>query len=78
MQLTENTKELDGKPFDWRHYGGLLALFRLSKYVRIQLLGDTDVGKNRKISPPKNIIYQQGNLILKKIDEIPKDAKRIY
>ncbi len=76
--ITLNTKGLDGKPFDWRHYGGLLALFRLSKYVRIQLLGDTDIGKNRKIPPPRNIIYQQGNLILKKIDELPKDAKRIY
>lgn len=76
--ITLNTKGLDQKHFDWRHYGGLLALFRLSKYVRIQLLGDTDIGKDRKITPPKNIIYQQGNLILKKIDEIPKDAKRIY
>ncbi len=76
--ISLNTKELDQQPFDWRHYGGLLALFRLSKYVRIQLLGDTDIGKNRKIPPPKNVIYQQGDLILKKIDELPKDAKRIY
>lgn len=76
--MTLNTKELDQKPFDWRHYGGLLALFWLSKYVRIQLLGDADIGKNRKIPPPKNVIYQQGDLILKAIDELPKDAKRIY
>jgi len=76
--ISLNTKELDGKLFDWRHYGGLLALFRLSKYVRIQLLGDTDIGKNRKIPPPKTTIYQQGDLILKAIDELPKDAKRIY
>jgi hypothetical protein len=76
--ITLNTKELDQKTFDWRHYGGLLALFQLSKYVRIQLLGDTDIGKNRKIPTPKDVIYQQGDLILKAIDEIPKDAKRIY
>lgn len=76
--ITLNTKEIDQQPFDWRHYGGLLALFRLSKYVRIQLLGDTDIGKDRKIPPPKNIIYQQGNLILKAIDELPKDVERIY
>jgi len=66
------TDGLDQQMFDWRHYGGLLALFRLSKYVRIILLSDTDTGENRSIPPPKNIIYQQGNLILKKIDEIPK------
>ncbi len=55
-----------------------VTLFRLSKYVRIQLLGDTDIGKNRKIPPPKINVIQQGNLILKEIDELPKDAKRIY
>ena len=76
--ITLNTEGLDQQPFDWRHYGGLLALFRLSKYVRIQLFGDTDVGKNRTIPPPKNIIYQQGDLILKAIDELPKDVKRIF
>lgn len=76
--ISLNTKGLDEQPFDWRNYGGLLALFRLSKYVRIQLFGDTDIGKNRKIPPPKNVIYQQGDLILKKIDELPKNAKRIY
>ena len=42
-----DTSNIDQKQFDWRHYGGLLALFKLSKYVRIQLLKDTDVGKNR-------------------------------
>ncbi len=76
--ITLNTNGLDQRSFDWRHYGGLLALFRLSKYVRIQLLEDTDIGKNRSIPGPKNIIYQQGNLILKKIDEIPKGAKRVH
>lgn len=76
--ITLNTKGLDQQLFDWRHYGGLLALFQLSKFVRIKILGDTDTGKNRSIPPPSNIIYQQGELILKKIDEIPKDAKKIY
>jgi len=73
-----NTRGLDQQPFDWRHYGGLLALFKLSKYVRINLLGDTDIGKKRKIPSPKNKIIQQGNLILQEVDKIPKGAKRIY
>lgn len=73
--ITLNTKDLDKQKFDWRHYGGLLALFRLSKYVRINLLGDTDTGENRKLLPPKDIIYMQGNLILEKIDKLPDGLK---
>jgi hypothetical protein len=38
--ITLDTKDLDGTPFDWRHYGGPLALFRLSRFVRIEILKD--------------------------------------
>ncbi|MBI2444075.1 MAG: hypothetical protein HYV42_02430 [Candidatus Magasanikbacteria bacterium] len=75
--ISLNTAALDGKPFDWRHYGGLLALFRLSKYVRIDLLGDMDTGKNRSIPKPKREIIKQGDLILEQIDKIPDDAVRV-
>jgi len=75
--ITLNTKGLDRKTFDWQDYGGLLALFRLSKFVRIQELRDTDTGRKRSIPLPKNIIYKQGDLILKKIDKIPKNAKSL-
>jgi len=75
--ISLDTNGLEGKPFDWRHYGGLLALFRLSKYVRINLLGDTDTGKNRKISKPNKEIIMQGDLILEQIEKIPDDAVRI-
>ena len=75
--ISLNTNNLDRQQFDWRHYGGLLALFRLSKYVRIKLLKDTDTGKNRKIPKPKKEIIKQGNLILEQIDKIPEDAVKI-
>lgn len=74
--ISLDTKGLDRKPFDWRHYGGLLAIFRLSKFVRINLLGDTDTGKKRKIPKQDKKIYQQGNLIIQEIDKMPDDAKR--
>lgn len=75
--ISLDTANLDGKEFDWRHYGGLLALFRLSKFVRIDLLGDTDTGKNRAIPKPKREIIQQGELILKQIDKIPEGAVKV-
>jgi len=72
-----NTNGLDCKPFEWSHYGGLLAIFQLSKFVRIDLLGDTDIGKNRKIPKQEKKIYQQGNLILQEIEKLPDDIKKI-
>lgn len=63
---------LDGKAFDWHHYGGPLALLALSCFVRCDLLGDS---KGREDVPlPERFYYQQGDLILMKVDEIPSDA----
>lgn len=60
---------LDGKPFDWRDYGGPLALLRLSQFVRRDLLGDSK--EPEKVIPlPQRVYYQQGDLILMKVDEI--------
>jgi len=68
-----DTTGLHRSPFDWRHYGGPLAMFRFCSFFRIQILGDEP--SSRKVVPiPRNVISQQGNLILKKIDEIPPDA----
>ncbi len=62
--------------FDWRHYGGPLALFRLCRYVRTDILNDPDVP--RRVTPPaQKTILQQGNLILEKVDAIPSHAVRI-
>ncbi len=40
--VTLNTKSLDGKPFDWRDYGGPLALYRLSGFVREEVFAEAD------------------------------------
>jgi hypothetical protein len=71
-----NCKDLHGRPFDWRHYGGPLAILMLSKFVRRELLADTKEAE--KVVPmPQRVYVQQGDLILMKVDEIPADAVRV-
>jgi len=71
--ITLNTKDLHETPFDWRHYGGPLALFRLCGFVRIEILKDQP--RTRKPVPvPVNTVYQQRDLILQKVDAIPAGA----
>ena len=68
-----DTTDIHGTAFDWHQYGGPLALFRLCRFVRTQILKDQLTP--RKLVPiPGNVIYQQCNLILKKVDEITPDA----
>jgi len=70
-----NTSGLDGAPFEWRHSGGPLALSRLCRFVRIKILGDQP--QSWKFVPiPGRGMYQQGNLILRKVEAIPsRNAK---
>jgi len=68
-----DTTGLQGTAFDWRHYGGPLALFRLARFVRTAILKD-DPAPRKVVPIPSQRIYQQGDLILEKIDEIPPDA----
>ena len=71
--ITLDTTNLHGTAFDWHHYGGPLALFRLCRFVRLQILKDQPTPP--KLVPiPGSAIYQQGDLILKKVDEIPAEA----
>jgi hypothetical protein len=74
--ITLNTNDLDGTPFDWRHYGGPLALFRLCRFVRIEILKDQPAAR-KPVPVPANTVYEQGNMILQKVDAIPADAVRI-
>jgi hypothetical protein len=68
-----DTTDLHGTAFDWHHYAGPLVLYRLAQFTRIQVLKDDP--PPRKVLPiPTNMIYQQGNLILRKVDEIPPGA----
>jgi hypothetical protein len=71
--ITLCTTGLHRTAFDWRHYGGPLALFRLCRFVRTEILNDQPAP--RKVVPfPGMVIYQQGNLVLEKVAAIPPDA----
>jgi len=61
-----DTTDLQGVAFNWRHYGGPLAMLRLCRYVRFEILKDPK--RTKRIIPiAKNIYYQQGNLILEQV-----------
>lgn len=70
-----DTKGLQGQPFDWRHYGGPLALFRLCKFVRMRILKDSPKARKEWPHSQKKII-QMGDLIWQQV-AIPADARRI-
>jgi hypothetical protein len=74
--ITLNTTGLDGTPLDWRHYGGPLAVFRLCRFVRIEILKDQPTTRG-SVPIPTDTVYQQGNLILRKVDAVPDGAVRI-
>ncbi|MBI3634760.1 MAG: hypothetical protein HY216_00910 [Candidatus Rokubacteria bacterium] len=66
-----DTTGLNATRFDWRHYGGPLALFRLSRFVRANILGESPT--RRTVVPlPKNVCIQQGDLILER-KGLPRD-----
>lgn len=63
-----DTTNLHGTAFDWRHYGGPLAMLRLCRYVRFEILKDQR--RPRQVIPmPKDIYYQQGDLIFKRVND---------
>lgn len=71
--ISLNTTGLQGTKFDWRHYGGPLALFRLCRFVRIDILGDEPAP--RKVVPmPSGKVIQVGDLILEPVAELPPDS----
>jgi len=59
-----DTTDLQGVEFNWRHYGGPLAMLHLCRYVRFEILKDLKRPR-KKLPSPKNIYYLQGNLILR-------------
>jgi hypothetical protein len=76
-----DARELHGTPFSWQHYGGPLAMLKLSEYVRIKILNDNgDFGGSRNkasIEPPKLRYYQQGPVILRTLDNEPGPPNQI-
>jgi hypothetical protein len=71
--ITLDTTGLHGLSFDWRQYGGPLALFRLGRYVRTTILGDTPAPR-KTVPIPDRRIFQQGDLILEATKELRKGA----
>lgn len=68
---------LDGAFVQWRHYGGPLAIFYFGRYVRERLLDDL-ISPDREIPPPPTLeCYQQGRLILRRVESLPEDAVKV-
>jgi hypothetical protein len=65
-----DTRGINGNALKWADYGGPLAILRLSQFVRFDILRD-ERRERRPFAPPKNVIVQQGNLILRKVDRMP-------
>ncbi len=72
--ISLNTTALGGQPLDWRHYGGPLAIFYFGRFVREALLGDKIDPNRMKPSFPSIECYQQGRLVVRRINEIPPDS----
>jgi hypothetical protein len=66
--ITLNTTGLQSTPFDWRHYGGPLALFRLSQFTRIEILNDTRPRDRVVVPLPDIAMFQQGDLVLERVE----------
>jgi len=60
-----DTTNLQGVVFDWRYYGGPLAILRLCRYVRFEILKDQKRAR-KPIPTQKTICVLQGNVILRK------------
>lgn len=71
--ISLDTTNIHGAAFDWRQYGGLLAMFRFCRFVRIQILKE-QIAPRKVVPIPKEHYIQQGDLILQKVNEIPPDA----
>jgi len=54
-----DTTNLHGVPFNWLHYGGPLALLRLCKYVRFEILKDSKRSR-KKSRPQRTFIINRG------------------
>ena len=75
--ISLNTTDLQGKSVDWRDYGGPLAIFKFGRFVRETLL-ENKIDPNRKKPPfPTIACYQQGRLLLRRVDELPTGAIKV-
>ncbi len=68
-----DTTDLNGKVFDWRHYGGHLAVWRFSQWVRFNVLDDMPPVDRVEPARPKIEAYQEGRAIFKKVSGPPEN-----
>ncbi len=66
--MTLDTTDLNAKPFDWRHYGGPLAIVALLRFVRREILNESEA-PSLVIPLPEHAYWQQGDLILERIND---------
>lgn len=80
------TNALQGEPVRWQDYGGMLALFRLSQYVRSVVYPSESVSVRReyesdypvKVPPCKpGDVIQQGRLLMIVLDKLPESARPV-
>lgn len=69
-----DTTSLHDQPLCWQHYGGPLAMFMFGRFVRVELLKDQIDPSRTKPAFPKLETYQQGRLILNRIEALPEGA----
>ena len=74
-----NTFNLNGNVFDWKDYGGFLAILKLCQFVRFEILKDKGKRPSEKELqvPEKKCIMLVGPHIFKEVNEIPEGAKKI-
>jgi hypothetical protein len=75
--ISLNTTGLNSRELDWRDYGGPLAIFYFGRFVREVLLGDKVDPARKKPPFPTVESFQQGRLVLRRIDEQPADAEEV-
>lgn len=74
--ISLDTTNLNGAVFEWQHYGGHLAIWRLSQWVRFAVLNDKP--PNSRVEPPFPSIeaYQQGRTVFIKVDDPPENDEK--
>lgn len=69
--VTLDTTGLHGRDVNWRDYGGHLAMWRLSQWVRFNVLDDVAPADRREPQKPSIEAYQQGREIFVRQSEPP-------